>query len=240
MPNPHQLAARLDQLESVVLIHNTLHHHRSSSLLRTSPLLALGENSLLARVIQHLVLALHNALRLLASPFLLRELDQAAQINCSALVTRAGTLVVEAVQDLGIGCGVGADQSVNWRVGVVDMLGEKLEERFREWGRSVVVGFDDRGDFVRRAGAVVSVWLGVLVRVRLVHDRAELLHWANLVLGEWERLFGAVELRIERNLGTSHRTVTVAPFLGLFLVPLGWEGVRSDIATLKWRCWASG
>ena len=70
--------------------------------------------------------------------------------------------------------------------------------------------------------------------------RAKLLHRADFVLWERERLLGAVELRVEGNLGAGQGTMTVAPFLGLFLLPLEGEGVRSNIATFKWSCWASG
>jgi len=217
---------RLDQLESIILIHNTLHHNRSSPLLWASLLLPLRKNGLLALIIQHLILAFHNALRLLANPFLLRELDQAAKVDRSALVTRAGTPAVEAIEDLGVRGGVGVDHGLDWGVGVVGVLGEELEEGFGEWGGGMVIGIDHCGDFVGCAGGgVVSVWLWVLVCVGLVHDGAPLLHWADLVLWEGELLLGAVEFRGEGDLGAGQGAVTVAPFLGVFLLPLEWEGV---------------
>jgi hypothetical protein len=45
------------------------------------------------------------------------------------------------------------------------VLGKKLEERFGERGRGMVIRFDDSGDFLELAG--VFVWLGGLVCVGL-------------------------------------------------------------------------
>lgn len=131
-------------------------------------------------------------------------------------------------------------------MGVVCVLREELEEGFGEWGRGVVIGFDDGGDFVCRArGGVVSVWLGVLVCVGLGHavsvslvsvtrcgddsirdlHRAPLLHWTDFVLWEGQLLFSAIEFRIKGDLGAGQGTMAVAPFLGVFFLPLEWERI---------------
>jgi hypothetical protein len=52
-----------------------------------------------------------------------------------------------------------------------------------------------------------------------------LLHWADFVLREGELLPGAVEFRGEGDLGAGQGAVTVAPFLGVFFLPLEREGV---------------
>jgi hypothetical protein len=57
---------------------------------------------------------------------------------------------------------------LDWRLGIIDVLGEELEERFGEGINGLVIGLDNRRDLVCRAGGrVVSVGLRVLVCVRL-------------------------------------------------------------------------
>lgn len=57
---------------------------------------------------------------------------------------------------------------MDWRVSVVGVLGEELEEGFGECVNSLVIGLDNRRNFVCRAGGrIVSGGLRVLVCVRL-------------------------------------------------------------------------
>jgi hypothetical protein len=98
-------------------------------------------------------------------------------------------------------------------------LGKKFKEGFGERGGSVVVGFDDGGDFVRRSGlGVVSVWFGVLVCVGF--GCLELLHRTDSLI--WD--LRTVELIVEVSTDAGQGSLTVAPFLGVFFVALEWEG----------------
>jgi hypothetical protein len=55
---------------------------------------------------------------------------------------------------------------LDWRLGIVGVLGEELEEGFGEWVNCLVIGLDNRKNFVDCAGGrVVSIGLGVLVCV---------------------------------------------------------------------------
>ena len=57
--------------------------------------------------------------------------------------------------------------------------------------------------------------------------------------GKRKLLLGAVEFRVKWDLGSCQGSVAVAPFRRVLFLALGWERARSDITTLKRRCWAS-
>jgi hypothetical protein len=114
---------------------------------------------------------------LVICPLLLGNFDQPSEINISAFLSRAGSCVIERVENLTVDGGSRfTDGSLNRRLCVVGVLREEFEERLGEWGSGVVVGIDYSINLldltcVNLGGGcalkVLAIWLGVLVGVRL-------------------------------------------------------------------------